>query len=173
MRFTSVLVSLAVAIALQMTLPRYAIGTRWVFDLVLVAVVYAALRWGPTMGMIAGTMGGLAQDALSSGVLGVDGLANTVIGFSAGALGARFVVTRPLARTLVVAAATILQRLTLAGLHAVIDQRWSGIPWRAILGETVVNALCAFVAFQTADVLPRSMQHRRSRSRTPFARRVW
>jgi rod shape-determining protein MreD len=123
--------------------------------------------------MIAGTIGGLAQDALSSGVLGVDGLAKTIIGASAGALGARFVVTRPLARTLVVAAATIVHRVTLAGLHAVIDQRWSGAPWRAILGETFVNALCGYLVFQAADVLPRSMQQRRSRSRTPFARREW
>ena len=39
-------------------------------DLVLVVVVYVALTSGPMTGMLCGTAAGLAQDALSTGVIG-------------------------------------------------------------------------------------------------------
>ena len=42
-----VLVTVVVAVVLQVTLARYTVGGRWVFDLVLVGVVYAALPVGP------------------------------------------------------------------------------------------------------------------------------
>ena len=54
------------AVVLQVTLARYTVGGRWVFDLVLVGVVYAALLWGPVAGMLAGTIGGLLQDWLAT-----------------------------------------------------------------------------------------------------------
>ena len=41
---TGVVAVVALAVALQTALARYAVGTGWSFDLVLVAVVYAALR---------------------------------------------------------------------------------------------------------------------------------
>ena len=39
MKLTSILVTLAVAVILQVTLARYTVGGRWVFDLVVVGVV--------------------------------------------------------------------------------------------------------------------------------------
>ena len=57
MRVTWVLVTVFVAVTLQVTLARYAVGGRWVFDFVLVGVVYAALQWGRVAGMLAGTVG--------------------------------------------------------------------------------------------------------------------
>ena len=64
MKLTSVLLTVLVAVVLQVTLARYTVGGRWVFDLVLVGVVFAALQWGPVAGMMAGTLGGLLQDVL-------------------------------------------------------------------------------------------------------------
>ena len=39
-------------------------------NLVLVAVVYLALAYGAVTGLLAGTFGGLAQDALAGGIVG-------------------------------------------------------------------------------------------------------
>ena len=95
MKLTSVLVTVLVAVVLQVTLARYTVGGRWVFDLVLVGVVYAALLWGPVAGMLAGTIGGLLQDVLAGDVVGVGGLAKTLVGFAAGVVGTQFVLVRP------------------------------------------------------------------------------
>ena len=73
-------------------------GTR--IDLVLIVVVYIAIKSGPSTGLVAGTVAGLIQDALSSGILGIGGLAKTIVGFLAGVLGTQFIVTAPLPRFL-------------------------------------------------------------------------
>jgi rod shape-determining protein MreD len=49
-------------------------------DVVLVAVVYVALTTGPVGGMLSGTIAGLIQDTLSSGVIGIGSLAKTLVG---------------------------------------------------------------------------------------------
>ena len=59
MKTARVLAAIAVALALQTTLARFAIGGDTVVDLVLVVVVYAALAGGPITGLLAGTAGGL------------------------------------------------------------------------------------------------------------------
>ena len=67
-------------------------------DLVLVVVVATALFFGPTAGMVSGTMAGLCQDALSGGVLGVAGLAKTLAGFVAGVVATQFIVSSVIPR---------------------------------------------------------------------------
>ncbi len=84
MKLTAVVAAVIVAVLLQVTLARYTVGGRWVFDLVLVGVVFVALQWGPVAGMLAGTIGGLLQDVLSGGIVGVGGLAKTLVGLRRG-----------------------------------------------------------------------------------------
>jgi hypothetical protein len=96
-KVTRVLLTVVVALTLQMALARYAVAGRWVFDLVVVGVIYAALYWGSTAGMWTGTLGGLTQDALSGDVVGLGGFAKTIVGYGAGVLGAQFIVARPVA----------------------------------------------------------------------------
>ena len=68
-------------------------AARLRIDLVLVAVAYAALAFGPVVGLFAGTLGGLAQDALSAQIIGVSGLAKTLVGFVSGVVGSQFIVS--------------------------------------------------------------------------------
>lgn len=173
MKLMQVLVTVVVALTLQMALARYAVGGRWVFDLVVVGVIYAALYWGPTAGMWAGTLGGLTQDALSGDVIGLGGFAKTVVGFGAGVLGAQFIVARPFARSGAVAAATVVHRLIVVGLLAIIDRDWPGFSWTAMLMETGLNAVAGFVAFQLSDMLPGAVHQSRERRRSAFSRRRW
>jgi rod shape-determining protein MreD len=168
-----VLLTVLVAVTLQVTLARFTVGGRWTFDLVLVGVVYAALRWGPVAGLVAGTVGGLLQDALSGGIVGVGGLVKTLVGFAAGEIGGQFVLVRPRGRALIVALASIVHRALVLLLYALIDQHWPGVRWTAILGETVINGVCGLLAFQASETLPGLRARGRPGGRSALSRRKW
>ena len=173
MRALRVLLTVVLALTLQMTLARFAVGGRWVFDLVLVGVVYAALYWGPVAGMWTGTLGGLMQDALSGDVIGLGGFAKTVAGFGAGVAGGQFIVARPFARAGTVAAVTVVHRLIIIGMLAAVDQEWKGVAWAALLMEVGLNATAGFVAFQLTDRLPGAVRQSRERRRPSLSRGRW
>ena len=162
-----------VAVVLQAALARYTVGGRWVFDLVLVGVVYAALQQGAIAGMVAGTVGGLLQDSLSGGILGTGGLTKTLTGFVAGGVGTQFVVAKPHAKAVIVAGATVLNRAMAIGLDGLIHLAWPPVSWTAVLGEVAANTVCAFVVFAVANALPGAMARGRLRGRTSFGRRQW
>jgi len=173
MKLTSVLAVVVVAVGLQTALSQFTVGGWLIFDLVLVGVVFAALQWGAVGGMLAGTVGGLLQDALSGGIVGVGGLAKTLVGFAAGGVGTQFVVAKPYARAGILAAATVVHRLIVLALVAIIDQRWPGVAWTAMLGETAVNAVCGYAAFHITEALPGAVARGRARSRSSLSRRQW
>lgn len=173
MKITAVFLTLIVSVLLQMVVARSAIGGAWRVDLVLVGVVYAAMYWGPAAGILVGTLGGLTQDLLSSGIVGVSGLAKTLIGYATGTFAAQFVVVRPQGRVLVVAAATVVHRVIMVVLYALIDQHWPVVSWSAILGEIVLNGAAAFAAFQATELLPGMISRGRESRRSSIRRRQW
>ncbi len=73
MKIAWVGVGLGLALALQTTLASMVAGAGAPVDLVLVVVVAVAVASGPIAGLWTGTVGGLVQDALSGGVIGVAG----------------------------------------------------------------------------------------------------
>ena len=58
--------------------------------------------------MLAGTVGGLVQDVLAGGIVGIGGLAKTLVGFVVGVLGAQFIVSQPLPRFVMFVGATVV-----------------------------------------------------------------
>ena len=100
------LAAIVVALALQTTLAGLVIRGTAALDLVLIVVVYIALKSGPVTGLLAGTVAGLIQDALSNPILGIGGLAKTIVGFLAGLLGTQFILNGPLPRFVVIVMAT-------------------------------------------------------------------
>jgi rod shape-determining protein MreD len=170
---TSVFLSVVIAVLLQVAFARYAVGGRWVFDLVLVGVAFSALQGGAVAGMLAGTVGGLLQDVLSGGIVGVGGLAKTVVGCLAGVVGTHFVVARPAARAVIVGVATVAHRLLMVGLQALIDLQWIGVSWGSLAVETGVNAFAALILFQAAQVLPGVVARQRFSRRSSLSRRNW
>jgi len=173
MRTTRLVAIVFGALVLQVALARYAVGGRFAFDLVLVAVVFVALQSGAVGGMLAGTVGGLLHDVLSGQVVGVGGLVKTLVGYAAGALGTQFVVAKAHARALIVALATVAHSFMGAGLRAVMNQAWPGVSWTAMLEEVAINAIVGFVAFQLTESLPGAMARGRSRTRSNWSRRTW
>lgn len=161
MKAARVLAALAMALALQTTLARYWIGGSAAVDLVVVVVVYVALAAGPVTGLLAGTAGGLAQDALGGGLVGVGGLAKTLVGFLVGVVGAQFIVAQPLSRFVVFFTATLLHAACFYGLYALIEPR--GLPAVAVLTEALGNGIVGVAAFQAVGMLPGLAAARRSR----------
>jgi len=172
-KFTSVLVTVVVSVLVQVTLARFTVGGNWVFDLVLVGVVFAGLQWGPAAGLVSGTLGGMLQDLLSGEVVGVSGLAKTLVGFAAGIIGTQFVLTRPHARSIIVAGSSVVHRVLMFGLTGLIAQQWPGVSWVMLLTETGLNTLAGFLLFQAASGLPGMMARQRANRRTSLSRRQW
>jgi rod shape-determining protein MreD len=155
------LLAVFVALALQTTLARYVQGSAAV-DLVLVVVVYVALTSGPVAGLLTGTFGGLVQDAMATGVIGIGGLAKTLVGFLAGVIGTQFIVAQPLPRFLVFFGATLLHSLVFVGLYVLLDLRHFGAPYTAAVGQAAGNAAVGVVAFQLVELLPGAVERRRA-----------
>jgi rod shape-determining protein MreD len=163
----AVVAALAAALALQTTLGRVPAGGVVIADFVLVAVVAVGMTWGATAGMLAGTAGGLVQDALSSGVLGVGGLAKSIAGFLTGVVSAQFIVAQPLPRLVVFAGATVLHAVIFIGLHELLDLRGFGLPVAPVALQAVGNAVAGVVALHVIALVPGIAQRRRAgRSRS-------
>jgi rod shape-determining protein MreD len=162
MRAAGVIVAVALALALQTTLARFFVRGPVAVDLVLVAVVYVALTSGPVSGLLAGTLAGLVQDALSSGIIGIGGLAKTIVGFFAGVIGTQFIVANSLPRFVVFFAATVAHAVVFMGLYTVLDIRHFGTPYGAVAGQGLGNAFVGVIVFQLVELLPGAVERRRA-----------
>lgn len=161
MRALVVLVILAIGITLQSTVARFFVD-RMTVDFVLVAVVYVALSFGPTAGLLGGTAAGLAQDALSGGILGIGGLAKTIVGFFAGTIGAQFIVSSMLPRFVMFFVASVVHAACFLGIYALLpDARAAAVPYGQIAIQALANAAIGLLSFQAVEGLPGMVQRRR------------
>ena len=110
-------------------------------------------------GLLTGTFAGLVQDALSSGVIGIGGLAKTVVGFLAGIIGTQFIVAQPLPRFVVFFArdrrctrwcSSGCTSCSTCGSSARRTRRWPG--------RRSGNAVVGVVAFQLVELLPGAVE---------------
>jgi hypothetical protein len=188
MKTAGVFFAIAVALALQTTLAQFVIRRAETLDLVLVVVVYVALVAGPVMGLLAGAVGGLAQDCLSAtgmaavsstgaitlatSIIGVGGLAKTIVGFATGVLGTHFIVTGPVPRLVVFFAATVVHSVLFLGLSVVLDLRLTSVPYGSVAVQAIANAIVGGVAFQVIEGFPGFVERRRAmRGRMRLGRR--
>lgn len=162
MRAVGVILAIAIALAVQTTLARFVIRGSIAVDLVLIVVVYVALTSGPASGLMTGAVAGLVQDALSSNVIGIGGLAKTIVGFLAGVIGTQFIVSQPLPRFVVFFSATALHALVFMGLYSLLDLRHFGTPYGAVAGQAAANAVIGVAVFQVAELLPGAVERRRA-----------
>jgi rod shape-determining protein MreD len=161
-KIAAAVAAIAAALALQTTLAGLVIRGTAALDLVLIVVVYIALTSGPVTGLLAGSVGGLIQDTLSSGVIGIGGLAKTVVGFAAGVIGTQFIVTAPLPRFVVYVAGTVLHAAIFMGLYTLLDLRQFPSPYAAVAGQAIGNGFLGVVGFQIIEWLPGFFARRRA-----------
>jgi rod shape-determining protein MreD len=171
MRTAGVVLALAGALALQTTLAGLTVGGATAVNLVLVAVVYVALAYGPVSGLLAGSAGGLVQDSLAGGIVGIGGFSKTLVGFLVGVLGAQFIVAQPLPRLVMFVGATIVHELCYQALYALVETRTFTMHWSATLMQAAINGIVGILAFQVVESGPGLIQRRRARGATLSKRR--
>jgi hypothetical protein len=176
-RAAGIALFIAVALALQTTLARFLTPGANLIDLVFVAVVYIALIGGPGPGLIAGAIAGLAQDSLAAtgvsviaigagvvttrSIIGIGGLAKTVVGFITGIIGSQFIVARPLPRALVFFTASVTHAIIFLGLYSVLDPGYGRTPYATIVSRAGANAIAGVLIFQIGEAFPGFMDKRR------------
>jgi rod shape-determining protein MreD len=163
LKVAGAVVATVLALALQTTLARFLTRGAFAVDLVLVVVVYVALTSGAVPGLLTGTFAGLIQDALTPGssVIGVGGLAKTIVGFVAGVIGTQFIVAQTVPRFVVFFTATLLHAAVFLGLYVVLGLRTFSAPYAALAGQALGNAVVGVVAFQLVEFLPGAVERRR------------
>ena len=161
MKVVGIALAIVLALALQTTIARFVLRGTVAVDLVLVVVVYVALTMGPVTGLLTGAVAGMVQDALTTGIIGIGGLAKTVVGFLAGVIGTQFIVAQPLPRFVVFVGATALHAVIFMGLYALLDIRHFGTPYAAVGGQALGNAIVGVLAFQLVELLPGAVERRK------------
>jgi len=139
------------ALLLQTFLPR-ASSRFLILDLPLLVTIFLSVaRRNPVSGIIAGSVIGLLQDAMTHLPLGVYGIAKTVVGYGASSLGMRIDVENPLARLLTVSGFYMVHYL----VYFVVARELVGQPlewdWGRLVLAAVVNALLALPLFSFLD----------------------
>ena len=161
MKAAGVVVAIALALALQTSLARFLVGGTAALDLVLVVVVYVALTSGPVTGMLAGSAAGIIQDALSSGTIGIGGLAKAIVGCAAGVVGQQFIVTAAFPRFVMFIVATLVHSALFMGMYVLLGLKEFPSPWAAVFSQAIGNAVVGIVGFAIIESLPGAMERRR------------
>ena len=172
MRATRIGIAVAVAVAAQTTYALFVNGMSANVDFPLVVVVFAALSGGPVVGLWTGVAAGLAQDLLSGGIVGVSGMAKSLVGFAVGAVGAQFMLTGIWHRVLVLVAATIVHALCFVGVYGLIPTTGPTVMWTDVPVQGVANAAAGIVAIGVLEHAP-GVWDRMRRRRRGFAARRW
>ena len=163
MKAVSAMLAVALALALQTTLGRLTVGGTVSVDLVLVVVTYLALARGPMAGMLAGSVAGLLQDTLASGVIGIGGLSKSLVGYLAGVVAQQFILTAPVPRLVIFMGATVVHAVVFMGLYVLLGLRSFPSPYAAVLVQAAGNGLIGLVMFLVVERLPLVLERRHVR----------
>jgi rod shape-determining protein MreD len=141
------------AIFIQVFVSKW-LGFIRIFNLpLLVTIFFAVARRRPVPGLLTGAAIGTLQDVFAGSFIGLNGIANTMVGYMASSLGLRIDVDNPGSRFLMTLAFCLVHR----AFYMVIDRGLVGAndPW--LWGHTLVsalaNALMAVVLFAALDRL--------------------
>ena len=167
MRPSRIAALVAAALAAQTTVPRFAEAAVNV-DLPLVAVVFAGLTGGPLVGLWTGAAGGLAQDLLSGGILGVNGLAKSLVGAWAGWMSVQFITYQAWRRAVIVGAATLANAACVVGVYALVTTPGPPAHLRVVAMQGSANATVGLVATAVARWAPALRARYRGGGRGPF-----
>src|SRR5262245_62220484 len=104
--------------------------------------------------MLAGSVAGLIQDSLSTGVVGIGGLAKATVGFVVGALGQQFIVTSALPRLVIFLGATVGYQALFMGIYVLLQQRSFPSPWKAVAKQVLGNGNVGMIVLSFVDAMP-------------------
>lgn len=170
MRAAWIAFALAAALAIQTTLVHLVAGTGAPVDLVLMVVIVVAVANGPRAGLWTGAVGGLLQDALSGGVVGMGGLAKTLVGYLAGQFAAQFMVTRLWHKALVLVGGSLMHAALFVGGYSLLFDDRMAVTHRDLLVQAAANTVAGLVVAVGLQAIPDEADRQRLRGRWPGGR---
>jgi rod shape-determining protein MreD len=142
-----------VALLLQTFLPVQ-IPLARLFDFpLLVAIYFAVVRRNKIFAIALGMAIGLLQDALSSGLIGMFGMAKALIGYLAATASVKFEMEDIFARLGLMASLVLIHGLFLALLHRVLLDPPPPFVLLDLASATLINAGFGLVLFLALDKL--------------------
>ena len=112
-------------------------------DLALIPVIHFALTRGTLSGMMTGALVGYLQDAMTGGVLGINGVAKIVAGFTGGVLKEKLFVRGIGHRAISVSGAVLLSILSKFAVLALFGQARPSVVSPFLLWAFLGNAILA------------------------------
>jgi len=127
-------------------------GASRFFDPFLILVLYHSLRSPPLGSAGAGTVVGLVHDALTGGLYGLHGFADTLTGYLAGIVRQHFVIQQPLQVALLCLLGAAVQALTLTLLQLTLVAE-SDLPMAGDVAiKAVVTGVLGMVVYVASDL---------------------
>lgn len=160
MKVLTLAVAVGVALLLQTTVIGFIFGQTTDIDLVLIVVVYVALKMGPVSGLLAGSFAGLSQDLLVSSVLGVNGLAKSLVGFIVAGIGQRFMMAGTLFRASMFMTATAVNILIIVVLGMLFGIQVFPLSFRIVISQMITNTIVGVVAVMIGEGVIKFLQQR-------------
>ena len=139
-------------------------GFSQVLDLFLVLTLFNALDGDLVAGMLGGLAAGLVADTVSGGLYGLNGFADTIVGYGAALATQRLVIQRSTGVFLFFLLAATVQTVLMMGLVVTLlqDPPLPGFP--SIATKVVLTGLVGAVGFMTRRrVLKAAAKWRRNR----------
>ncbi len=172
MKTTRIALAVIAALVVQTALVRVFAGDRAPVDLVLIAVVSAALSRGPVVGLWTGTFAGLLQDALSGGIIGVSGLAKSITGVLVGLTASQFIVATMWHRFAVLVAASVVSTVCFLAVYTLLGTASSLATAGYVVVQALTNGIVGITAVAVARAAPGALRRMRQ-GRSQLGRRHW
>ncbi len=123
-----------------------------VFDLPLLVTIYFAIsRRNPVTGLLQGSIIGLVQDSLTRDVIGMYGIAKTLVGFAASQLGGKIDSDNPGSRFLITLVFYILHQFIYFAVARGLVRQPIDWHWTHELLGGIANALLSVFLFALLD----------------------
>ena len=148
-RYSILILTILALLTLQVTILPLIKVQRVRPDLLLIAVCFAGLQWGPWFGLGVGVSCGLLKDCFSQGLMGGYGFCFGLLGLIVGCLGKQLYRERPLtqaALTFLVSMLSFFLYYFLAKLHRAMPPIASSFRY-VILPASVYTAVFALPLF--------------------------
>ncbi len=123
MTLVRAILALALGLAVEIALGRWAPSAGAHVDVMMAAVAWYGIARSQRSAMLVGCAAGLLQDAwFETGVLGLNGFVKTLLGWALGGLGARFDLNQAAGRLAAGAILPIVGRVLSAGILRLLDR---------------------------------------------------
>jgi len=137
-------------------------ANQWI-DLMMVPVVWYAIRRSQRAGMLVGCTAGLMEDAwTSAGTLGLGGFRKTLVGWMLGGAASRVDLNHGGGRFLAGALCTLADGLLEWGFRAALPLEPTARPWWMFAARSLLTATVIVAAFSVTD---RVLGHEPARGR--------